>query len=283
MRPYAHEPFLYSIPRLPSCLSLKHGRSQSEVLSSTPLSVRKVAAMDLGSCGVGTQPKFTPPSPSTASPLSKCGMEVFSPYPIQAALTDAFQNSVSSGTSCTTSSFPPSSADSTAVSPRELPTPSTQSTGGYTKSSRLSGGRRRENVKITYPTGIARTSAAAPVLSFAHVEQDSTASCARDTRVGRSKAKSPPCSSFVSRARSPYPLVRGRRNSVLRERSMRFSDEDISGTLKHDRPFEKFGLEKYLSAGMQKRKVKDENVVGAVPVEKERGRTRSRARGGLRP
>ncbi|TCD62340.1 hypothetical protein EIP91_007038 [Steccherinum ochraceum] len=277
--PYAQEPFLYSIPRFPPHIPFSHGRSQSEIL---PVKLERSMAETADYTVDASLPHSPTDSYLTSPKISKGVIDVYASYVTPTPLTDAFQNSVSSGVSFSSASFPPSPADSVPTSLPDAPAVSIQESS-YARSTRLAATRRRETyLKGPHPTGVTRTSAAAPVLSFALAELDSTGLYPREARVGRGKPRTPPSSTLVTRARSPYPLVRGRRNSVLRERSMRFSDDDISGTLKYDRPHERFGLEKYLPAGMQKKNVKDENAINDVLVEKERGRTRSRARGGLR-
>ena len=121
-----------------------------------------------------------------------------------------------------------------------------------------------------------RTTAAAPVISFAQAELGYLPSSygKEGSRSTKMKHKSPPGG---VRPKSPYHVVRGRRNSYLHERNLRVSDEDLSGTLKYDEV--NFGLEKFLPA-FSRRKVKNQNVETQLVVEeKERGRTKSRARG----
>lgn len=84
------------------------------------------------------------------------------------------------------------------------------------------------------------------------------------------------------RAKSPYPVARGRRASTLRGHPVKLSDEDIAGTLDQNKAAgEKFGLEKFLLHPFPRGRGLDENV-HAEDENVERGRTRSRVRGGRR-
>lgn len=275
--PYGHEPFLYSIPRIPLRLSNLHGQSQTEALS--PLQSNSFSPVEPKNPSPPYQPSHgSLPSTSYSSPSTSVSAGQSVPRFSEKAsvhledrniLTSAFQSSViSSGypspSSLTESDRVPSKVSSSA-NLKKWQRPVQSKRGSPVRQRKGMGG---------YPNSFIRTTAAAPVVSFAQPELDYLPSLyGKDsTRGAKLKHKSPPGG---VRAKSPYHVVRGRRNSQLQGRSLRLSDEELSGTLKYDEV--NFGLEKFLPAF--RRRVKNENIESQLVVEeKERGRTRSRAR-----
>lgn len=127
-------------------------------------------------------------------------------------------------------------------------------------------------------SGVIRTSAAEPVVSFAQAELKHSPSSGVITRVVKVTRTTP---HTTLRAKSPYPAARGRRGSVLRNTSVKVSDDDLVNTLEKSQASGNFGLEKFLLNPFPEARGTDENV----PVDDEnveRGRTRSRVRGGRR-
>ncbi|KAK7689783.1 hypothetical protein QCA50_006422 [Cerrena zonata] len=276
--PYGHEPFLYSVPRIPLRLSNLHSRPQSQAFNR--LQPSSMSPTDPEAFRPYQPHHTSVPSTAYSSPSTSVSVGQSVPRFDEKAsvhlddrniLTSAFQNSViSSGypspSSLTESEHVPSKVSS-ATSLKKLQ----QSV----RSKRGSPVRQRKSIGA-YPHSFLRTTAAAPVISFAHAELDDLpSSYGKDTtRSTKVKYKTPPGG---VRAKSPYHVVRGRKNSYLQERNLRLSDEELSGTLKYDEV--NFGLEKFLPA-FSRRKVKNENVESRLLVEeKERGRTRSRVRG----
>ena len=133
--------------------------------------------------------------------------------------------------------------------------------------------RHRKSLSTaTMVSGMSRTSAAEPIVSFA--QADGFETVARMIK-GGSRQTSP------HRARSPYPVARGRRSSPLRSR-LKVSDQDLADSLQSTGLTEKFGLERFLPPGFPRRKGLDENLDTSQEEQIERGRTRSRIRGGRR-
>ena len=97
--------------------------------------------------------------------------------------------------------------------------------------------RHRKSLSTaTMVSGMTRTSPAEPVVSFAQADGFETMS--RMIK-GGSRHASP------HRARSPYPVARGRRSSLLRSR-LKVSDQDLADSLQSTGLTEKFGLERFL-------------------------------------
>ena len=133
--------------------------------------------------------------------------------------------------------------------------------------------RHRKSLSTaTMVSGMTRTSPAEPVVSFAQADGFETMS--RMIK-GGSRHASP------HRARSPYPVARGRRSSLLRSR-LKVSDQDLADSLQSTGLTEKFGLERFLAPGFARRNGLDENLDTTQEEPIERGRTRSRIRGGRR-
>lgn len=281
--PYSHEPFLYSIPRIPLRLPNSHGCSQLEVFS--PLQSNSISPMGTLAKDTSYNPKRSPSRSASCSSLSTSVSVGHHPVPHfsdasvrldnKNILTSAFQSSISSG-----GYLSPSSYVDHDMGPLKMPlSGSSQKRRGIIRSARGFPAEQDKSLGSgRYPSRIMQTTAAAPVLSFAHVELNGLSTdsvCVREsTRVTRHK--SPP-----ARPGSPYQVVRGRKSSIRRERGLRLSDEELSRSLKYDGS--NFGLEKYLPTAFPHRIVKDENTAtGLLVEERERGRTRSRARGGLR-
>jgi len=270
--PYWEEPFLYSIPTVPARAPLRHARTQSNVVyGSRSNSSNKVEKEDLTS---------VPPSPFSIKTLSSvearsvpCSdISNSDQEPDEMILTTAFQQSL------TSSSSSHSSASSAKVHFEHLISPpaSSQNEKAIGHPIRMPTLRsKRSTIKgAALPTPI-RTSAASPVISFAQAEfkqSPSSGMIARVVRVSKGTPKSP------FRAVSPHPPLRGRRNSVLKNRGLKVSDEDIVGTLEN---IEKTGFERFLPAALLRRGAADENKFGEEMLE--RGRTRSRTRTGRRP
>ncbi|KAI0078230.1 hypothetical protein K474DRAFT_950485 [Panus rudis PR-1116 ss-1] len=261
-QPYRPDPFMYSIPKMPLRISQLHDRSHQELRNTIGAKLPSSKAQS----AYGEQ---CPSPPDSCSSIGTAishfdDLTADDKKPVQ--LTAAFQESVAS--SITSSCSLSMRGNVGSLSPSHTRVDSERIHKAAPSSS------KKQRCFGSGPSSIMRTTAAAPVISFAHVELKHPGMYVRDARANRTKAKSPP---GTSRARSPYHVVRGRRNSIRRDRGLRISDEDISGSLKYDEI--NFGLEKYLPTVFPRRAAQDENAATALLEEKERGRTRSRTRG----
>lgn len=275
--PYYEEPFMYSIPRLPIHSPPSHARTRSEVVSP------KFIMEDTQDDNSLPRSTFSASSSSLASSLRRRMTETDTRssdtsdvvYDSQNPLISAFQNSLTSTRSGSHSPYPSTPLGDAALVPPISPPASIRGWKGFTRSARTSPARQRKSLDKAAGVGLIRSSAAEPVVSFAQAELKQSHDSVRATRVvkcSRSGQNSP-------RARSPYPVVRGRRSSLLRSR-LKISDEDIVGTLENPDLSEKFGLEKFLAPGLARRRGLDENAPDEEPTE--RGRTKSRNRAGGR-
>jgi hypothetical protein len=270
--PYWEEPFLYSVPRFPPP-PVQHSRTQSaRVLGSVSFADEDHS---------GRAPSSYPSSSSLQSLSHRVKPSVDNPEVSKVVqesvhvLTAAFQQSFSDTTSFTQSLQSPMSPPFQ-FKESQSPPPSLGDFNTPLLTGRPS--HRRTLTRSSVISGIARTSAAEPVVSFAQAEIKHSPSTAMVTRVGK-VARTTPTNSF--RAKSPYPVLRGRRGSVLRDRSVKVSDEDLAGTFEKNYTSEKFGLEKFLLQPFPKGRGVDENAY-LEDENIERGRTRSRVRGGRR-
>lgn len=267
--PYWEEPFLYSIPRLPVRPPF-HARTRSAVVNGSRYSAHHSCMKER------LTDAFPSPSAKSLSPVeapsASCSDTCISDHESDGLLTTAFQQSLMSTSSlCSSGSFdrvehpisPPASLVREGVIGHPIRMPLAQK-------------KRKSSITITIPPVI-RTSAAEPVLSFAqaeplHSQSSGVIACA--VRTPRNSIRSP------RRVRSPFPAARIRRNSALRTRGSKVSDEDIAVTLEQTDSRGRFGLEKFLPAALQHRGATDENkFIEELP---ERGRTRSRTRAGRR-
>lgn len=262
--PYWDEPFLYSVPRSP----LQRIRNESARYNSSDVTAVNDESQYRHSSS------FAPSSVESLSPLRKITSMARVSKPSQDSLpilTTAFQQSFATNASFTHSSQSPSSLQGNLHEPLSPP----QSPRDWTsvkRSLRKSPIRhRRMATKSSGLSGVIRTSAAEPVVSFAQAELKHSPGSGVLNRVVK-----------ASRARSPYPVVRGRRNSTYGENSLKISDEDLLGTFDSPESSEKFGLEKFLlDTPFPKGRAVDENAYGD-DENMERGRTKSRVRGGRR-
>ncbi|PSS37073.1 hypothetical protein PHLCEN_2v1112 [Hermanssonia centrifuga] len=187
-------------------------------------------------------------------------------------LTSAFQHSLSSTISDSRSSYPSSSPAEVVVQDPISPPSSVRGWAMTACPVQVSSAAHYRKSLVKTP-GLTRTSAAEPVVSFAQAELKQSPNSGMISMVVKSSRGKKP------RTRSPYPVLRGRKNSPLRYR-VKVSDEDLAGTLEGDALSEKFGLDKFLPAALPKRKGSDENA--QIDELLERGRTKSRFRGGRR-
>ncbi|KAI0345678.1 hypothetical protein BDW22DRAFT_902287 [Trametopsis cervina] len=264
--PYWEEPFLYSIPRLPARSPLQHARTQSALVrGSTSEYANRLTMACLEDSFPATLPLGSLSSTEAHSlPFSDTS---YSDHQ-RDVLTGAFQKSF------TTASSRLSSVSSARVhfEPPPSPPASFRDRKLLGRSLRISsnkkGGAKTNGIPVTLGA-----SAAEPVLSFAQAELKQSPSSGTIARVVR-------VSKGNSRPRSPYPTVRGRRNSVLKVRSTKLSDEDLDATLENGDLHEKMGFGRLLPTVLFKRGAADENQ----PIEEmpERGRARSRTRAGRR-
>ena len=275
--PYWEEPFLYSVPRLPPRAPFQHNRTQSARVNGSV----SFADEELNSAHA---PSSYPSSSSLRSLSHRSKPTVDDPDVSKAVqdsvhvLTAAFQQSFSDATSFTPSFQSPVSAR---VQFRDSvsPPPSLHRWNTPPLSRRPSPPRHRRTLtKSSVIPGVVRTSAAEPVVSFAHAELKHSPSTGVVTRVVK-VTRTTPTNSL--RAKSPYPVLRGRKDSVLRGHSVRVSDEDLAGTFEKTQASEKFGLEKFLLQPFPRARGLNENAY-AEDENIERGRTRSRVRGGRR-
>ncbi|KAI0785182.1 hypothetical protein C8Q75DRAFT_331602 [Abortiporus biennis] len=289
-KPYSNEPFLYSIPRIACNVTSTHARCQSETISTTKSPTEAFSPSTPVASPRERLPSFTARLSSTSiSGVKSTPLYVsVSQEAAENPLTSAFQNSVTSETS----SSPSSPSPSHYALPERLIATEPRIRVSDPPSNRTSPTRQpRRTTSTAYPPLFMRASAAAaPVLSFAQAELSGPMITNRSQRevrnVNRNKPKSPPSCTSASRARSPYTFHRGRRNSILRDRSLRISDEDLNGSLTKDGRTggarEKFGLDKFANGVFPRRVAVDENAAKDILAEKERGRTRSRGRVAVR-
>ncbi|KAI0689251.1 hypothetical protein BC835DRAFT_261795 [Cytidiella melzeri] len=265
MQPYAEEPFLYSVPRLP-CRPLQHSRTHSAIVygSKRSNSIDKTAKETMIS---GFPSSFTIKSLSSVDANSLRRSEASDlGHDDDDVLTTAFQESFTSTPSSARSSVSSGDYFEHPISPPE--SIRNEKVGRPVRIPSIL--RKRSNVKSKPTSAAIRTSAAEPVVSFAQAELKLSPSSGMIARVVRSSKGS-------SRARSPYPPpMRGRRNSVLRTRSSKVSDDDLAGTLDNSSLAEIPGFERFLPAAFTKRQIVDENRFTEEWLE--RGRTRSRTR-----
>lgn len=268
--PYYEEPFLYSIPRIPARPPPSHIRTQSEKVEGRKASPDTFGLVD----DFSQPPALSASSPSltsshphrvslshqTCSDTSAVGCDP------QNLLTTAFQNSLSTSTSDSHSSYPPTSLGDVPVIHPISPPASIRGWRSSIRHARASPARHRKSIGTV--AGLMRTSAAEPVVSFAQADGFDPASHVVKTRGPRH--------SSPLRARSPYPVVRGRRSSPLRSR-LKVSDQDLADSLQNTDLGEKFGLERFLAPDFPRHKVLDENT-NLEEEAVERGRTRSRVR-----
>lgn len=274
----SHEPFLYSIPRLPLRSNILHHRSRSEFVNSQLM--KNSISPDFVPTGRITPSSIsnTSFSPSTSASES-LSIHRRNESNSQNVLTSAFQVSVSSDSCTTVSSGTGSPPECDANVHRHLSPPETIRTHNPVTCCPHVGIKRR---KADYLASL-RTSAAAPVISLAQAELSSQTGVERSTRASKGKPRSPPYATTPPCPRSPYAFPRGRRNSVLRERGLRFSDEELNGTPKREYRQEKFGLEKYVPTTHSKHAVCNENVTKKSDArEMERGRSRTKGKAGTR-
>ncbi|GJE91804.1 hypothetical protein PsYK624_079550 [Phanerochaete sordida] len=273
--PYWEEPFLYSVPRLPPRAPLGHSRTQSA----------KVNGSDSFEEHDSTQAQSSYPSSSSLRSISqprRTRPDVHDPEVAKAVqdsvhvLTAAFQQSFTTATSFTQSLESPISSHVQFKEPLSPPD-SMRGWGLPPRSRRASPSRHKRTLtKSSVISGVPRTRAAEPVVSFAQAELKHSPSSGLVTRVVKVKRTTPTNS---LRAKSPYPVARGRRASTLRGQPAVLSDEDIASTLEKDHATgEKFGLDKFLLHPFPRGRGLDENV-NAEDENVERGRTRSRVRG----
>ncbi|EKM49634.1 uncharacterized protein PHACADRAFT_265196 [Phanerochaete carnosa HHB-10118-sp] len=280
--PYWEEPFLYSVPRLPPRAPLGHSRTQSaRVNRSDSFEQRKSTQEPSSYSSSSSLRSFS--QPRRAKP------DVHDPYVAKAVqesahvLTAAFQQSFTTATSFTQSFESPAPSHVQFKEPLSPPD-SIQGWGFPPRSRRPSPIRHKRTLTgSSVISGVPRTSAAEPIVSFAQAElgrSPSSGAVARVVKVTRTT----PTNSL--RAKSPYPVVRGRRASTLRGHPVKISDEDIAGTLDKSQAAGKFGLEKFLPQPLPRGRALDENVctkdenVCIKDENVERGRTRSRMRAG---
>ncbi|KIP01658.1 hypothetical protein PHLGIDRAFT_131162 [Phlebiopsis gigantea 11061_1 CR5-6] len=273
--PYWEEPFLYSVPRLPPRLPLQQSRTHSARLNRTrsiadeedllmPAPSSYPSSPSFDSLGPGTKPVMNDPSVAKAVHV----------------LTSAFQQSFSSSTS-STQSFQSSLSPHIQFKESLTPSKSIHEWDTPQRYTRASPSRHRRSLtKSNGISGVIRTSAAEPVVSFAQAELKHSPSSGVITRVVKVTRTTPTCS---LRAKSPYPVTRGRRGSALRNTTPKTSGESLAGTRDRSRTSEKFGLEKFLLRPFPRGRGVDENAHSDEDENIERGRTRSRARGGRRP
>lgn len=276
--PYWEEPFLYSVPRLPPRAPLGHSRTQSV----------KVNGADSFEEHDSTQEPSSYPSPSSLRSIShprRAKPDVQDPEIAKAVqesvhvLTAAFQQSFTTATSFTQSFKSPVSSHVQFKEPLSPPD-SVRGWGLTSRSRRTSPSRHKRTLtKSSVISGVPRTSAAEPVVSFAQAELKHSPSSGMVTRVVKVTRTTPTNS---PRTKSPYPVARGLQTSTLHGHPVRIEDENIAGTLDRTHAAdEKFGLEKFLLRPFPCGRGVDENV-HTEDKGVERGRTRSRVRGGRR-
>ncbi|KAF7799380.1 hypothetical protein EIP86_010612 [Pleurotus ostreatoroseus] len=275
--PYYDEPFMYSIPRLPVRSPPSHARTRSEVVRSPQpptddMDYDKEVAQRSTFSASSSSIMSAYPSHANRTPCSSLSELHFD---TSKPLTSAFQNSLSSSMSISPLSAPSTSLEDVLFPHPISPPASVRGWKDAGRPVRSPHQQRKSLDPAVGANGLSRTSAAKPIVSFAQAGLNEsvgseTASARKSSRTRRSSPL---------RARSPYPIVRGRRKSPARSR-LKVSDEDIAGTLEHTDVSEKFGLEKFLAPGFPRRKSLDENDPDDELVE--RGRTRSRIRGGRR-
>lgn len=271
MQPYAEEPFLYSIPKLPGRFPMQHARTQSAAVygAKRRSSMAKVEEEDITS-GFSSPYKIKSLSSVDAHSFH-CSDTSNSDHEQDEILTGAFQQSFTSRSSSPRSSM--CSIEAYFEHPASPPVSIRgEKIGRSIRMPTIL--KKRSDLRVVAMPAPNHTSAAEPVVSFAQAELRRSPSSGMIARVVRA-SKGP------SRARSPYPSsVRGRRNSLLRTRSSKFSDDDLAGTLDSGLLSEKIGLERFLPAAFTRRQPADENKYMEEVLE--RGRARSRTRTGRR-
>lgn len=265
--PYWEEPFLYSIPRLPTRPPFHHSRTRSAVVKGS----RYTGCHECmnGESAVVFPSIFSVKSLSSAgAPSASCSDTSHSDQETDEILTTAFRQSCTSPSSSFSLSekvqfehpisLPTSFKDEKTIEhPIQVPISRNKS----------------HTTKINVITPLIRTSAAEPIVSFAQAELKHSPSSGVIARV---VAASKDHVRYPLRTHSPYSPRRGRRKSVLRNRTAKASDDDIVGTLDDSEPPQKLGFERFLPPALSRRRAADENnFVEELP---ERGRTRSRNR-----
>lgn len=274
--PYWEEPFLYSIPRPPTRLPLGHNRTQSAIVQgSTRVDSRVTDEKE--ELTIAIPSSFTLKSLYSTDAQSVRGSDSSHSEhdPDDEILTSAFQQSFTS----TESSRSSLSSSKVHFQHPLSPPPSLRNEKPSKLPVKFPALRSKKNtVSSSGLASLVRTTAAEPVVSFAQAElkhSPSSGMVARVVKLPKESPKSP------LRARSPYPPFRGRRNSAVQTRTSKISDEDIAGTLgKSDTP-EKLGFERFLPMAFLRRPTADENAL-TTEETLERGRTKSRQRGGRR-
>ncbi|KAI0792978.1 hypothetical protein BC629DRAFT_1439658 [Irpex lacteus] len=266
VQPYAEEPFLYSIPRFPTRSPL-HSRTQSAVVYGAKHDNVKEDRRISGFPDSFAIKALT----SVHAQSVHCSDTSNSDHEPDDVLTTAFQQSFTSKSSSVRSSI----YSSVACFDYPISPPASIRDEKASRSIRIPTIlRKKSNTKTTAIPAAMRTSAAEPVVSFAQAELKQSPSSGMIARVVRASKAS-------SRARSPYPApVRGRRDSLLRPRSSKVSDDDLAGTLENSGLSEKPGFERFLPSAFTRRRAVDENEFTDDLVE--RGRARSRTRPGRR-
>lgn len=263
--PYWEEPFLYSIPKIPTRPPF-HSRTRSavttasrhsgphECLTKEDLSLAFSSTISIKSLS------------STGEQSASCSDTSNSDHDFDEVLTTAFQQSFTSTTSSERAHYE-----------RPLSPPASfMDEKGIGHPIRMPVARKKRNsaVATVIPPAI-RTSVAEPVVSFAQAElkhSPSSGMIARVVKTSKDASRSP------VQAYSPHLPPRGRRRSILRTRSLKVSDEDLVQTFDRTDSAEKLGFEKFLPAALQRRRASDENrLTEELP---ERGRTKSRTRPG---
>jgi hypothetical protein len=270
VQPYAEEPFLYSIPKLPGRFPMQHARTQSAVVYGTKRknSMTKVEEEIASEC---SSPYKIKSLPSVDAHSVHCSDTSTLDHERDEILTGAFQQSFTSR-----SSSPRSSVCSSQVYyGHPASPPASIRAEKIVRSIRMPAIlKKRSDLRAVAMPAPIHTSPAEPIVSFAQAELRRSPSSGIIARVVRA-------SKLPSRARSPYPpSVRARRNSLLRTRSSKFSDDDLAGTLDSGLLSEKIGLERFLPAALTRRQPADENKY--IEEAMERGRARSRTRTGRR-
>lgn len=242
-RPYWEEPFLYSVPRLPPRAPLQHSRTQSACLSrpasigdeenQSTAAASSYPSSSSSSNSLSHKTKPIAGDPTVAHPVEDSSVHV---------LTTAFQQSFSSATSYSQSCR---SSLSPHVQFKESLSPPVSVRGWDTPPLSMHTSplcHKRSMTKSSAISGVIRTSAAEPVVSFAQAELKHSPSSGVITRVVKVTRTTP---HTTLRAKSPYPAARGRRGSVLRNTSVKVSDDDLVNTLEKSQASGNFGLEKF--------------------------------------